>query len=126
MKGDLICDICRSPIHNLPPPPPQSDVAENSEDNDDGQSSWLSHFPGATDVFDCIRMTWVVTIVCILFFEFTITMALFTGMIVAVLYTLSCQIMRCLYNRNSEHHAPSLPGPGHAVADPALMGAGVV
>lgn len=101
VKGDLVCDICRSPIGNLPPPPPRSDTADNSEEMDDSQGNWLTRFPGATDVFDCIRMTWVVTIVCILFFNLSITKSLFLGMVVAVLYTLSCQVMRCMYNRSS-------------------------
>ncbi|GMH38115.1 hypothetical protein BSKO_05999 [Bryopsis sp. KO-2023] len=106
VKGDLICDICRSPINNLPAPPPRSDNGE--EGLEEGASG---RFPGATDVFDCIRMTWVITIVCILFFEFNITKALFTGMVVAVLYTFSCQIMRCLYTRPDDPVPPHV-GPG--------------
>lgn len=100
VKGDLICDICHTAIGNLPAPPPRS---ENGEEGAEDASS--GRFVGAADVFDCIRMTWVVTIVCILFFELDITRALFTGMVVAVLYTFSCQIMRCLYTR-SEDTAP--------------------
>lgn len=128
VKGDLICDICRSPILNLPPPPPRSEGGENSDDTEEPAGTWLSRFPGATDVFDCIRMTWVVTIVCILFFEFQIMQALFTGMVVAVLYALFCQMMKCVYSRRSDEEgsARSVPTQGEQPANPVLMGAAVV
>lgn len=126
VKGDLICDICRSPIGNLPPPPPQSDVPENSEENEESQGHWLSRFPGTTDVFDCIRMTWVVTIVCILFFELNITVALFIGMVVAVLYTLSCQIMRCMYNQATENQPTETTAAGNPVDAPNTVVIGAV
>ncbi|CAD7703497.1 unnamed protein product [Ostreobium quekettii] len=128
VKGDLICDICRSPILNLPPPPPRSEGGDNSDDSEEPAGTWLSRFPGATDVFDCIRMTWVVTIVCILFFEFQIMQALFTGMVVAVLYALFCQMMKCMYSRRSEEDGSSRSAPtqGEQPANPVLMGAAVV
>lgn len=97
VKGDLICDICHTPIGNLPAPPPRSDNADDALDD-----AANGRYVGATDVFDCIRMTWVVTIVCILFFEFNITRALLTGVVVALLYTFSCQFMRCMYTRTDD------------------------
>lgn len=118
MKGDLICDICHTPINNLPPPLPRS---ENGEDGAEEASS--GRVVGATDVFDCIRMTWVVTIVCILFFEFNITRALLTGMVVAVLYTFSCQLMRCLYTRtyDGSNHTVVLQNPNLVNAGPIIV-----
>jgi len=97
-KGDLTCDICRAPIRNLDAPQPRSEDGSqhNSEDPTDASRG---RYPSATDVFDCIRMTWVVTIVCILFFDVSITGALVTGLLIAVMYTWSCQLLRCAHNQ---------------------------
>ena len=78
IKGDLTCDVCRTPIANLSPPQPRSD-AGSQQASDDPTDASRGRYPSATDVFDCIRMTWVVTIVCILFFKVTIVTALVTG-----------------------------------------------
>jgi len=97
-KGDLTCDICRAPIRNLDAPQPRSESGsqQNSEDPTDASRG---RYPSATDVFDCIRMTWVVTIVCILFFDLDITSALVTGLLIAVMYTWSCQLLRCAHHQ---------------------------
>ena len=78
IKGDLTCDVCRTPIANLNPPQPRSD-AGSQQPSDDPTDASRGRYPSATDVFDCIRMTWVVTIVCILFFRVNILTALITG-----------------------------------------------
>lgn len=45
-------------------------------------------------VFDCIRVTWVAMIMCILFFEMSLPSALWTGILVGLAYTL---LVRALY-----------------------------
>lgn len=78
IKGDLICDVCRAPITNLEAPRPRSDAGSHRLSDDFTDASRGRH-PSASDVFDCIRMTWIVTIVCILFFGSNIAVALITG-----------------------------------------------
>ena len=44
-------------------------------------------------VFDCIRVTWVAMIICILFFEMSLASALWTGIITGLAYTLFVRAM---------------------------------
>ena len=44
-------------------------------------------------VFDCIRVTWVAMIICILFFEMNLASALWTGIITGLAYTLFVRAM---------------------------------
>lgn len=94
-KGDLTCDVCRAPIHNLNAPPPRSEAGSNRHSDTQTDES-RNRYPTPSDVFDCIRMTWVVTIVCVLFFDLNIASALVSGLLVAVIYTWVCQLVRCL------------------------------
>lgn len=102
VKGDRMCDVCKAPIMNLPdimPRPPGSAGTENEATLfDDGDGRDHGHglhgayindqIPGSADViFDCIRVTWVAMIICILFFEMSLAMALWTGLIVGLAYT---------------------------------------
>eukprot|EP00210_Caulerpa_lentillifera_P004185 g3991.t1 len=96
IKGDRICDICRTTITNLDPPPPGSEAGSNRHSDAQTDES-RNRYPSPSDVFDCIRMTWVVTIVCVLFFNLDIASALVTGLLVAVMYTWLCQLIRCVH-----------------------------
>ncbi|KAK9815367.1 hypothetical protein WJX72_002353 [[Myrmecia] bisecta] len=109
VKGDLICDICKAPVRNLPELSPRAlTETEGSEvdmgafdDVDDRNHPHGMHgpfmaeqMPGSADlIFDCIRVTWVAMIICILFFEMNLASALWTGLVVGVAYTLFVRAM---------------------------------
>ncbi|KAK9815160.1 hypothetical protein WJX73_009205 [Symbiochloris irregularis] len=102
VKGDRVCDVCKAPIMNLPEITPRAPGSAGSDENAamfdeaDGRDhvpgmhgAYMSdQIPGSADIiFDCIRVTWVAMIICILFFEMPLAMALWTGLIVGLAYT---------------------------------------
>lgn len=89
IKGNTICDVCKAPILNLPevpplPAPPPPPTLEDRLFQGSGLWGPLGDEPPAFAdyVFDCIRVTWVVLIVCILFFELSVTRAFAIGALV--------------------------------------------
>lgn len=95
IKGNTICDVCKAPILNLPdvPPLPAPPPPPGMDDNRlmyQGAGLWGpfgDEPPAVADyVFDCIRVTWVVLIVCILFFELSVSRAFVTGALVGCSY----------------------------------------
>ncbi|KAL3130900.1 hypothetical protein ABBQ38_000227 [Trebouxia sp. C0009 RCD-2024] len=107
VKGDNVCDICKQPIKNLPvitpraPSEPGSEVDMTGFDDDVHNHPHGLHGPFMTDqmpsnsdiIFDCIRVTWVAMIICILFFEMNLASALWTGIITGLAYTLFVRAM---------------------------------
>ncbi|DBA84026.1 hypothetical protein WJX77_003823 [Trebouxia sp. C0004] len=108
VKGDNVCDICKQPIKNLPaitpraPSEPGSDVDMTGFDDIDAQNHphglhgpfVAEQMPSNSDIiFDCIRVTWVAMIICILFFEMNLASALWTGIITGLAYTLFVRAM---------------------------------
>lgn len=94
IKGNTICDVCKAPILNLPDVPPLP-VPPGQGLNDDGLAGpggdsglWaIDEPPAVADyVFDCIRVTWVVLIVCILFFELSVSRSFLTGALMGSAY----------------------------------------
>lgn len=54
----------------------------------------VDQMPSNSDIiFDCIRVTWVAMIICILFFEMNLASALWTGIITGLAYTLFVRAM---------------------------------
>jgi hypothetical protein len=94
IKGNVICDVCKGPILNLPDVPPLPAPALPAAADDrllfQGVGLWgpLSDEPAdvADYVFDCIRVTWVVLIVCILFFELSAARAFSIGALAGLSY----------------------------------------
>lgn len=100
VKGDVTCDICKAQVQNLPMPSPRTDSPSASDAgvNDDFADIHLpigiEGVPGHADLmFDCIRVTWVAMIVCILFFEMNLTTALWAGIAAGLGYTLFVRAM---------------------------------
>ncbi|KAL0028755.1 hypothetical protein WJX79_005101 [Trebouxia sp. C0005] len=108
VKGDNVCDICKQPIKNLPaitpraPSEPGSDADMTGFDDIDAQNHphglhgpfVAEQMPSNSDIiFDCIRVTWVAMIICILFFEMNLASALWTGIITGLAYTLFVRAM---------------------------------
>jgi hypothetical protein len=101
VKGDAVCDICKSQVANLPTPSPRasspsgSDVEITIEDYAHGGAAMgMDAVPGNADMlFDCIRVTWVFMIICILFFEMQLSTALWSGIIAGIGYTLFVRAM---------------------------------
>lgn len=102
VKGNTICDVCKHPILNLPPVAP----VERTYDADlDGDPLSMAEPPSATDyVFDCIRVTWVTMIICILFFEFSVAKSFLAGAIVGVVYTVFSKAMYSTHGRRLHPH----------------------
>lgn len=96
VKGSTICDVCKHPITNLPPVAPRQQ--ENGHDEMDGDDiDGLGQFmtesvqepPATADyVFDCVRVTWVTMIICVLFFELTVMRSFMVGAVVGLAYTI--------------------------------------
>jgi hypothetical protein len=136
IKGNTICDVCKTPILNLPevPPLPAPPAPPGLDDRllFQGTGLWgpLGDEPPAVadHVFDCIRVTWVVLIVCILFFEMNVAQAFMIAAVVGSAYVvLSAGLASCRRLRRQRRlqrqagdgawhdgmHAPLLGGGGH-------------
>ncbi|KAK9917471.1 hypothetical protein WJX75_004708 [Coccomyxa subellipsoidea] len=133
VKGDRVCDVCKSIINNLPevmPPAPGTDAGSDAgnslfDDMDDRNHTHPLHgafaadqMPGSADiVFDCIRVTWVAMIICILFFEMNLATALWTGLVVGIAYTMFARAMyrqqlAMLQREMLREHQQHLPAQG--------------
>ena len=101
--------MCKAPVRNLPEVTPRarseaasdgggSAFGENGGDHGATAASLAPYLadsvPGSADIiFDCIRVTWVAMIICILFFEMNLAAALWTGLVVGVAYTMFARAM---------------------------------
>ncbi|KAK9821295.1 hypothetical protein WJX81_003053 [Elliptochloris bilobata] len=104
VKGDSVCDVCKAPIRNLPAFTPRAPASEGGTEGDAFDLDDRAHnagplflgeqMPGSADiVFDCIRITWIATIVAVLFLNLNLPTALVAGLIVGVGYTLFARAM---------------------------------
>lgn len=94
VKGDLVCELCKAPVRNLPalPPRPADDTADGLSYGD--HQALVDLTPSYADlVFDCIRVTWVAMIVSILFFEMNLGAALWTGLVAGLAYSFMVRLM---------------------------------
>jgi hypothetical protein len=93
IKGSTTCDVCKAPILNLPdvpplPPPAGQLPGEGGLLGPAGDASlWsIDEPPAVADyIFDFIRVTWVVLVVCI-FFEVDVARSFVTGMLLGTVY----------------------------------------
>lgn len=108
-RGGLpICELCKKPVQNLPElpvrPPEQRDAENIAITIEEAYFNDPSHFqqfvPSRADlVFDCIRVTWIAMIISILFFDASIEVALWTGLVAGAAYIL---MLRLLYKQHFE------------------------
>ncbi|GAB4819187.1 hypothetical protein N2152v2_006233 [Parachlorella kessleri] len=94
VKGDLVCELCKAPVRNLPalPPRPQNEAEEQFLPGD--HAALMELTPSYADlVFDCIRVCWVAMIVSILFFEMNLGAALWTGLVAGLAYSFMVRLM---------------------------------
>lgn len=107
VKGDVTCDICKSQVANLPTPSPRAStpgtndaditIEDYAVEHHAAMSMGLDAVPGNADMlFDCIRVTWIFMIICILFFEMNLSTALWSGIVAGIGYTL---FVRALYRQ---------------------------
>lgn len=74
--------MCRAPITNLAAPPTPRSEAQSDRIRDlqiDEDLASRHESPG--DLFHCLRLTWILTIVSVIFFGLRITEALISGSI---------------------------------------------
>ncbi len=123
VKGNLICDICKAPILNLPDIDPAI-VAAREEARRRRQPLFAIHpDPTLADyVFDAIRVAWITVICCILFMEdVSVTKAFAVGKI-RVLNTRTSAGFRLSVPYTRAHTrtplAPSKPAYSHTHACP--------
>jgi hypothetical protein len=70
VKGNLLCDICKHPIANLPEIDPAIVAAREAARRRRQPAFAVSPEPTTVDyIFDAIRVTWVTIIICILFVD---------------------------------------------------------
>eukprot|EP00210_Caulerpa_lentillifera_P000179 g174.t1 len=87
IKGNRTCDVCRAPITNLvAPPSPRSEADFNRLRDNQNEEGFSSQYEPRLELFDCIKLTWILTIVTMIVFEFDLTEAFTTGLIVALIY----------------------------------------
>eukprot|EP01025_Chloroclados_australasicus_P019325 TRINITY_DN2053_c0_g1_i1.p2 TRINITY_DN2053_c0_g1~~TRINITY_DN2053_c0_g1_i1.p2 ORF type:complete len:395 (-),score=57.06 TRINITY_DN2053_c0_g1_i1:639-1823(-) len=99
VKGDNICDICKKPILNIPTPSQSAASSEAGELGGDGADGAR---PGPADyIFDCIRVSWVAMIICILFLNFDLSKAFLSGVVVGLVYMLFCKAINSLHLRTA-------------------------
>lgn len=103
--GVPICELCKNPAKNLPPLPPRPHLRAGNaaaaaaasgipEDIYSEQMAFASFAPSTADlVFDCIRVTWVAMIVSILFFDASLSSALWTGLVAGLAYAAMVRVM---------------------------------
>lgn len=111
IKGSNICDVCATPIANLPPPPPGTTQASASATGPGGGSlaaaaDWRSEIerelaaaavPSLSDcIFDALRACWIVLIICILIFEMPPAPAFGVGVTTACLFVGGTFLLRWL------------------------------
>ncbi len=88
-KGDVVCDICKQPIANLPPIPDEVLAAREAARRRRQPAFNTAAEPNLADyIFDCIRATWVTMIVCVLFFNMTVGRAFAVGAAVGVAFAM--------------------------------------
>lgn len=119
--------MCKAPILNLPDVPPLPVPPGQGLGNQLGgllgpgadTGLWGSEEPPAVAdyIFDCIRVTWVVLIVCILFFELSVSRAFLTGILIGSAYVAlaaswSAAQRRRRQNRLAAAAAGWMQGPG--------------
>jgi hypothetical protein len=93
IKGSTTCDVCKAPILNLPdvpplPPPPGHAAGEGGLLGPPEHASlWsIDEPPAVADyIFDFIRVTWVVLVVCI-FLEVDVARSFVTGALLGTVY----------------------------------------
>jgi hypothetical protein len=109
VKGSTVCDICKAPIRNLPDieqlPPP--DLLEPLSPQD-ATTIYLTdeNVPPALDLsFDFLRITWIATIVCVLFVQLDLQESLWIGSIVGLSYILMVKLFECCSNRIQRYRA---------------------
>lgn len=109
-RGGLpTCELCRKPVRNLPELPrrvapdavPGEGLPVTIEDAYLADPSQFEHFvPSRADIiFDCVRVTWIAMIVSILFFDASMGVALWTGMVAGAAYIV---MLRLLYKQHFE------------------------
>jgi len=110
-KGDTICELCKSPVKNLPDvPPPQNRQAAATTTTGGAAAADNPHHPFIVDednyfveahdinslygsgpadaMFDSVRIAWVAMIVSVLFFGQPLGAALWTGLIAGIMYSI--------------------------------------
>ena len=104
VKGSTICDICKAPIKNLPDiehlPPP--DLVEPMSPNAGHEITFteVETVPPALDLsFDFLRITWIATIICVLFVQLDLQESLWIGSMVGLSYILMIKLIQCCSNR---------------------------
>lgn len=100
IKGDLVCEVCKAEVKNLPAPTPPA--SESDGESVQGRPStfggpyspWRNHpsyGEGPEDqmdgVYDCLKVVWIVMILCVLFFDLPFYQSVWAGVIVGVVYT---------------------------------------
>jgi len=100
VKGDLVCDICKSEIKNLPAPtPPPSERAGSDAEPDEhpflADDEDLEHQP--LDFFyECLKVAWVTMILSVLFFDFSFDESLWIGFGAGAAYMVTCKLCICV------------------------------
>ncbi|GIM13315.1 hypothetical protein Vretimale_16452 [Volvox reticuliferus] len=99
-KGDVICDICKQVIANLPPIPPEVLAAREAARRRRQPAFNTAAEPNFADFcFDCIRATWVTMIVCVLFFDVSIGQAFMFGSLVGLVFMLVSMVIAACARR---------------------------
>mmetsp|Transcript_5452 Transcript_5452/g.9883 ORF Transcript_5452/g.9883 Transcript_5452/m.9883 type:complete len:206 (+) Transcript_5452:133-750(+) len=103
VKGSILCDLCKTPIRNLPdiealPPPELVEPTSPEEAYYYAEDT----VPPALDLsFDFLRITWISTIICVLFVQLDLQESLWIGSLVGALYVLMIKLITYCSNCNA-------------------------
>mmetsp|Transcript_32798 Transcript_32798/g.70900 ORF Transcript_32798/g.70900 Transcript_32798/m.70900 type:complete len:288 (+) Transcript_32798:210-1073(+) len=111
VKGSNQCDICKKKIQNLPDieslPPP--DLVEPITPQDPFYLTEEAVPPALDLSFDFLRITWIATIVCVLFVQLDLQESLWIGSIVGLCYILMIKVIECCSNRVRRFRSNEFP-----------------
>jgi len=120
VKGDLVCDVCKAEVKNLPAPTPPASESDGESYQGRPSAFGASYSPwrhedafgdrredGMDSVYDCLKVVWIVMIVCVLFFDLPFYQSLWAGVIIGTAYTTVSRIYAALQRAAMRYHLQS-------------------
>jgi hypothetical protein len=94
-KGNLLCEVCKQLITNLPPIDPELlEAREAAKRRREPNFSVNSDMTWADHAFDAIRMMWIVAICCVIFYDLSMSTSFLIGAASGVIYVVLASIFR--------------------------------
>jgi hypothetical protein len=97
-KGNLLCEVCKQLITNLPLIDPELlEAREAAKRRREPNFSINSDMTWADHAFDAIRMMWIVAICCVIFYDLSMSTSFLIGAASGVIYIALASIFRWIF-----------------------------